>query len=253
MCEKSSSGPRSDIRVADRGPCAVPEPGLDLVRFLRVAGAGEDGQAIGNAEIAGEPADRLGGLHAPGARIERDEKRVHASKGAPAQMFEARLPVDDDGLSRRLDQPPQHRFQDSGFVAVAALPATSGPSKHDQPVAASPGHAWNGNIVENGVDLLEGSMRRKRLANISANVLMMAMLLIAAEPMAARAQRAKDIDALGVKLSQLAERGKYAEAIPIAERALPLAERVFGKDHPKTLSFLHELGTLYVGLAACRT
>ena len=51
------------------------------------------------------PADRLGGLHAPGARIERDEKRVHASKGAPAQMFEARLPVDDDGLSRRRDEP----------------------------------------------------------------------------------------------------------------------------------------------------
>ena len=59
-------------------------------------------------------------------------------------------------------------------------------------------------------------------------MLMIAMLLAIAAPMGARAQGAADIDALNSQVVQLYGQGKYAEATPIAQQALTLAERVLG-------------------------
>ncbi len=56
---------------------------------------------------------------------------------------------------------------------------------------------------------------------------------------------ASDIDALNRQVSQLYGQGKDAEAIPIAQRALALAERTLGKEHPYTLSSVANLAGLY--------
>ena len=87
-------------------------------------------------------------------------------------------------------------------------------------------------------------MVRARLGRLAANVLMVAMLAIAA-PTGAEAQGAADVAALNKQVVQLYGQGKYKEAAAIAEKALALAERVLGKEHPDTLTSVNNLACLY--------
>lgn len=80
----------------------------------------------------------------------------------------------------------------------------------------------------------------------AANVLMIAMLLTIAGPMGVQAQGAADIDALNKQSVKLYGQGKYAEATPIAEQALTLAERALGREHPDTLKSVYNLASLYL-------
>ncbi|MGO9171966.1 MAG: tetratricopeptide repeat protein [Rhodomicrobium sp.] len=87
-------------------------------------------------------------------------------------------------------------------------------------------------------------MVRARLGRLAANVLMVAMLLIAAAT-GADAQGAADVDALNKQAGQLYTQSKYKEAATVAEQALALAERVLGPEHPDTLSTVNNLAFFY--------
>jgi CHAT domain-containing protein/tetratricopeptide (TPR) repeat protein len=73
---------------------------------------------------------------------------------------------------------------------------------------------------------------------------MVAILTIAA-PTGAEAQRAADVAALNKQAVQLYGQGKYKEAAAIAEKALALAERVLGREHPDTLTSVNNLAEDY--------
>jgi len=59
------------------------------------------------------------------------------------------------------------------------------------------------------------------------------------------AQQSDDLDALNRQALQLYQAGKYAEATDIANRALALAERQFGLEHPKFADALSSLAVTY--------
>ena len=48
-----------------------------------------------------------------------------------------------------------------------------------------------------------------------------------------------------IQLAQLYFQGKHAEAVKIGERALPLFEQKYGKEHPDTLAVAQSLATIY--------
>ena len=54
-----------------------------------------------------------------------------------------------------------------------------------------------------------------------------------------------DPNALNQQVNQLIEQGKYQEAIPIAERAVEVAKRLRGLEHPDMATSLDNLGLLY--------
>jgi len=51
--------------------------------------------------------------------------------------------------------------------------------------------------------------------------------------------------ALNQQLSQLIDQWKYQEAIPVAERALEVAKRARGPEHPEAAAALNNLGFLF--------
>ncbi|GBF28409.1 hypothetical protein MnTg02_03473 [bacterium MnTg02] len=59
------------------------------------------------------------------------------------------------------------------------------------------------------------------------------------------AQSPEDLSALNAQVAQLYMSRKNAEATPIAERALALAQRQFGPDHPHVGTTLNNLALLY--------
>src|SRR6516162_9848204 len=61
--------------------------------------------------------------------------------------------------------------------------------------------------------------------------------------LACPASLAEDDDPNG--LNQLIEQGRYREAIPIAERAVEVAKRVRGPEHPETADALQNLGLVF--------
>ena len=63
---------------------------------------------------------------------------------------------------------------------------------------------------------------------------------------AARADDAAEIAALNKQVSELYRAGKYAEAIPIAEKALKSNETTRGPDDPSTAKSLNNLAVLYI-------
>ncbi len=67
---------------------------------------------------------------------------------------------------------------------------------------------------------------------------------IAEAPESAQAKAANDAEALKQQALEL-NKTKNPEAITVAQRALALAERVLGKDHPKTLDVVRTLGWIY--------
>ena len=50
---------------------------------------------------------------------------------------------------------------------------------------------------------------------------------------------------LNVELADLYRQGKYQEAVKVAERAVEVAEKTFGPDHPRVAISLNNLATLY--------
>ena len=54
-----------------------------------------------------------------------------------------------------------------------------------------------------------------------------------------------ELEGLEARVQQLHRAGKYAEAIPQAERYVALAKSRYGEEHSKYASGLHDLGVLY--------
>src|SRR5947207_12046554 len=54
-----------------------------------------------------------------------------------------------------------------------------------------------------------------------------------------------DLSSLLGQARQLYEAGKYAEAVPLAQRAVELAEKRFGPEHPNVATSLNYLAELY--------
>jgi CHAT domain-containing protein/tetratricopeptide (TPR) repeat protein len=52
-------------------------------------------------------------------------------------------------------------------------------------------------------------------------------------------------DELNKRIHELSQAGKYAEAIPLAQRALAIREKAFGLDHPAIADALNKLALLY--------
>ena len=73
-------------------------------------------------------------------------------------------------------------------------------------------------------------------------------LLAGAGLVTVRAQEPDDLTALSTEVIQLYNQGKHAEAIGIAERALDLAERLYGADHLDVGQSLNNLAFLYDAL-----
>jgi CHAT domain-containing protein/tetratricopeptide (TPR) repeat protein len=86
-------------------------------------------------------------------------------------------------------------------------------------------------------------LRRNSL--YAAAVIVFVTFWIALWATAAHAQGSDDVDALSKQVAQLAGAGKYAEATAIAARALDLAERRFGPDHPTVSTALNNLAFVY--------
>jgi tetratricopeptide (TPR) repeat protein len=87
-------------------------------------------------------------------------------------------------------------------------------------------------------------MLRARLNRTAACILIAAIWTMATST-AAPAQGAYEVEVLNQQVAQLYGEGKYAEAIPIAERALTLAQITLGKEHPNTLMTVNNLALLY--------
>ena len=49
----------------------------------------------------------------------------------------------------------------------------------------------------------------------------------------------------GVEADRLQKKGKYAEAVPLAQQAVKLSEDTFGATHPTTAASLNNLAELY--------
>ncbi len=77
-------------------------------------------------------------------------------------------------------------------------------------------------------------------------IALVSWLAVAAMVGHVRAQGADDLSALNTQVIQLHREGKHAEAVPIAQRALALAERLHGADHADVGSALHNLALLYL-------
>jgi len=79
-----------------------------------------------------------------------------------------------------------------------------------------------------------------------ARCLVLTLLLGMVISQSARAQ-SNDLDALNRQVVQLYRQGKYPGATTIAKRALTLAEKAFGPDHPRVGTSLNNLAALYQG------
>jgi CHAT domain-containing protein/Tfp pilus assembly protein PilF len=74
------------------------------------------------------------------------------------------------------------------------------------------------------------------------------LLALAGSASVGRGQDQKDEAELRATYNQgnaLYEAGRYAEALPYWEKAVRLAERVYGRNHPQTAAYLNEVAMLY--------
>ncbi|NJO61976.1 MAG: tetratricopeptide repeat protein, partial [Richelia sp. RM2_1_2] len=55
----------------------------------------------------------------------------------------------------------------------------------------------------------------------------------------------QEAERLNQQVVKLYQEGKYAEAIPLAEKALAIREKVLGKEHPDVATSLNNLAGLY--------
>src|SRR5207249_11532414 len=63
-------------------------------------------------------------------------------------------------------------------------------------------------------------------------------------------QKAENVEALERQAGELYEKGKYEQAIPIAEQVLEYCERAFGSEHTNTAAALNSLALRYKRTAA---
>ena len=75
--------------------------------------------------------------------------------------------------------------------------------------------------------------------------LLVALAILGADVSVAHAQSGDTVDALNAKVGELYKVGKYAEALPIAQRAVALAEGQFGPDDSAVAQALEKLANLY--------
>ena len=80
-----------------------------------------------------------------------------------------------------------------------------------------------------------------RLARFVAGIVVAGLML--AQPSVA--QQDNNADAHNNQAIKLYGEGKYAEAIPLAERALEIREKALGPDHPDVATSLSNLAGLY--------
>ncbi len=73
----------------------------------------------------------------------------------------------------------------------------------------------------------------------------LAAALTVTAPSSARAQQPAEAAALNAQIVKLYHAGKYAEAIPLAQRALALREKALGRDHSDVAQSLNNLALLY--------
>src|SRR5208282_139567 len=57
-----------------------------------------------------------------------------------------------------------------------------------------------------------------------------------------------EFNLLNQQVHKLFEQGKYQEAIPLAEKAVELAKRVYGPEQPNTATSLNNLALLYLDM-----
>jgi len=97
-------------------------------------------------------------------------------------------------------------------------------------------------------------MHTKRMASLMA--LFIAVSLVTAIPLTARGQspvvptsaqteELNEAQRLGEQFTQLIQQGKYAQAIPLAQKLLAIAEKAFDPDAPEVAKFLDMLAALY--------
>ena len=75
-------------------------------------------------------------------------------------------------------------------------------------------------------------------------LLFSAFLLLTPFALPARAQEERWHE-LTARVEELHKRGKYAEAIPVAQQTVHIAESTFGPDHPNVASSLNDLALMY--------
>jgi tetratricopeptide (TPR) repeat protein len=85
-------------------------------------------------------------------------------------------------------------------------------------------------------------MWQARLRRIAARFAIVAMLALTG---GISVLAAEDLDALNRQVVKLYGKGKYKQATVIAEKALALAQRTLGPEHPWTLSSVRDVGVLY--------
>jgi hypothetical protein len=73
----------------------------------------------------------------------------------------------------------------------------------------------------------------------------LAALAIGIGSLGVRAQGADDLVVLQRRVSDLYDQGKYAEAIPLAERYVALARQKYGEEHAEFAAAISRLATLY--------
>jgi len=76
-------------------------------------------------------------------------------------------------------------------------------------------------------------------------VLFLGVTLLASTPAWSNEDSLQKATELNQEVIQLYQQGRYAEAIPYAERALALREKVLGPEHPDTATSLNNLALLY--------
>lgn len=78
-----------------------------------------------------------------------------------------------------------------------------------------------------------------------STVVVLVLVMLAVALGAGRAHAEDDIAALKSQYEKLYEQGRYADAVPLATRALALTEAKFGSEHEKVAEALNDLGILY--------
>src|SRR6202048_4694993 len=76
-------------------------------------------------------------------------------------------------------------------------------------------------------------------------VVVFAATFLFGNPAIVSAQQADEASELNEKVIEFYKAGRYADAIPIAQRALAIREKALGRDHPDVATALSWLAVLY--------
>jgi tetratricopeptide (TPR) repeat protein len=92
------------------------------------------------------------------------------------------------------------------------------------------------------LEKLHSAMHFSRRTLFRARTIAFLVALSLTFPLAAQETRWKELSA---QAEQLQKQGKYAEALPVAQEAVRVAEATFGDQHPNTAAALEKLGEVY--------